>query len=254
MGLKEGTLEALVENGAEASAIANSVYPQMLQALDCIAWNGIIHRDVKPENILYITQPGGEYQFQLGDFGLCNRAVDATTFVGTQLYMAPEMFRKGGQTSKLDVWSLFVTMAWTLDVGGFRQKSQKFESTEDVEETVLLAATLGELSKIQEMAIANPEERASAAQMLVKCYNGIGLSTPRNQIPALVMPPPTMAAKVVAPALRALTTRVAQRTKARGSQKNGAAAPYRIGKTSDPLKQPFRGLRQLRARPAKVGF
>jgi serine/threonine protein kinase len=53
----------LVESGANASAIANSVFPQMLQALDCIAWKGIIHRDVKPENILYISQLGGQYQF-----------------------------------------------------------------------------------------------------------------------------------------------------------------------------------------------
>jgi hypothetical protein len=36
MGLKEGTLGSLVESGADASAIANSVFPQMLKALDCI--------------------------------------------------------------------------------------------------------------------------------------------------------------------------------------------------------------------------
>ncbi len=42
-------------------------------------------------------------------------------FAGSKLYMAPEMFRHGGQTSKLDVWSVFVKMLWTLDIGGFRQ-------------------------------------------------------------------------------------------------------------------------------------
>ena len=29
--------------------------------------------------------------------------------------------RKGGQTSKLNLWSLFVATLWTLDIGGFRQ-------------------------------------------------------------------------------------------------------------------------------------
>jgi serine/threonine protein kinase len=130
MSLKEGTLGSLVESGADTLVIANSVFPQMLRALDCIAWKGIIHRDVRPENILYISQPDGQYQFQLGDFGLCNRAIDATTHAGSDLYMAPEMFRKAGQTSKLDVWSLFVTMLWTLDVGWFRWKSNRVSSVE----------------------------------------------------------------------------------------------------------------------------
>jgi len=92
MGLKEGTLESLVESGADASAVANSVYPQMLQGLDHLAWKGIVHRDIKPENILHVSQPDGQYQFQLGDFGLCNRIVDAATFAGSRLYMPPEMF------------------------------------------------------------------------------------------------------------------------------------------------------------------
>jgi serine/threonine protein kinase len=57
MGLKEGTLESLVESGVDASAVTNSAFPQMLQALNCIAWKGIVYRDVKPENILYVSQP-----------------------------------------------------------------------------------------------------------------------------------------------------------------------------------------------------
>jgi serine/threonine protein kinase len=95
MGLKERTLELLIESGS-CPPVADSVSHQMLQALDCLAWKGIVHRDVKPENILYVSQPGGKYQFPLGDFGLCSRVVDAATFAGSRLYMAPEMFRKGG--------------------------------------------------------------------------------------------------------------------------------------------------------------
>jgi serine/threonine protein kinase len=65
---------------------------------------------VKPENILYVSQPNGQYQFQLGDFGLCNRTVSAETYTGSPVYMASEMYLNGSQTSKLDIWSLFVTM------------------------------------------------------------------------------------------------------------------------------------------------
>lgn len=143
MGLKEGTLEALIDSGTDASAIAESVFPQMLQALDCIAWKGIVHRDVKPENILYVSlsQPDSQYQFQLGDFGLCNRIIDAATFVGTYLYMAPEMHQEGDQTDKVDVWSLFVTMMWVLDAGGFRQRPNRFKNVAEVQRAVLSAAS-----------------------------------------------------------------------------------------------------------------
>ena len=85
LGLKEGTLQSLVRNKADAFAVAKLVFPQMLQALDYIAYKGIVHRDVKPENILYGLQPDGQYQFQLGDFGLCNHVANAKSQAGTDL-------------------------------------------------------------------------------------------------------------------------------------------------------------------------
>ena len=247
MGLKEGTLESLVESGADASAVANSAFLQMLQALDCIAWKGIVHRDVKPENILFILQPDGQYQFQLGDFGLCNRIVDATTFAGSPLYIAPEMWREGEQTNKVDVWSLFVTMLWTLNIGGFRHSDQ-FRNYRQVQRAVLSAASnVDSVSKIREMAIVNPEERASAAQMLVKYFDGAGLSTPQNQVPALTSSPPIAAVRAP-PQAPPSTTRAAQ-TKLRGLQMDAnifAAAQYNVEKARDPLQaKPLRRLEEI---------
>lgn len=190
MGLKEGTLKSLVESGVNAFAVANSFFPHMLKALDCIVWQGIVHRDVKPENNLYILQPDGQYQFQLGDFGLCNRIVDAASFAGSQPYMPPEMYRQRDQTHKVDIWSLLVTMLWVLDINEFRQRSNRFKTVAEVQLAVLyVASNENWVSNIRAMAIVNPEERASAAQMLVKHYDGAGLSTPRNQVPALTTSP-----------------------------------------------------------------
>jgi serine/threonine protein kinase len=101
MGLKEGSLSSLVESRRSFSA--ESVFSHILQALDHLASHGLIHRDVKPDNILFDTQPDDQHQFQLGDFGLCNQATCAATTVGTPLYMAPEMFQKGKQTHETDV-------------------------------------------------------------------------------------------------------------------------------------------------------
>lgn len=184
MGLKEGSLRSLFESRSD-NDLAKTAFHQMLQALDFLATYGLIHRHVKPDNILYETGPDNQYQFQLGDFGLCTRTVSATTTVGTPYYMAPEMLQNGKQTDKVDVWSLFVTMVWTLDVGGFRQTLTQLTSIDAVYGAVLHAAKNQHILSIREMAEIIPECRASAAQMLVKCFNGEGLSTPRHRVPAL---------------------------------------------------------------------
>ncbi len=247
MGLKEGTLESLIESG-RCPNIANTVFQQMLQALDCLAFNGIIHRDVKPENILYTLRLGDQYQFQLGDFGLCNRALSANTSVGSPLYMAPEMFKKGGQTHKVDVWSLFVTMLWTLDVRRFRQSWKLFKFPSEAHKAVLFTASNDDtISKIREMAIFDPEKRASAVQMLIKCYNGVGLSSPRHRVPGLITSPAISAARAPTPAPPVPTTRTAQ-PKPKLLQKNtnvfAAAGQHRVEKARFPLqaqppRQPF---------------
>jgi len=236
MGLKEGTLESLIESGS--NVLPDIVFRQMLGALDCLDFNGIVHRDVKPENILYITRPDGEHQFQLGDFGQSNRTVDAHTLVGTPLYGAPEMLR-GKQTHKVDVWSLFVTMLWVLDVRRFRQKSTQFRTTDEVREFVVVASKEQTMSQIREMAILDPEKRASAAQMLVKCFNGEGLSTPRNQIPALIASPTTIVTKDAAPTPPTPRTRTAPKRPS-GLQKNvAAAAQHRVDKARISQAQPL---------------
>lgn len=190
MGLKEGTLQSLVEDGCPTPIIdlGQTVIYHMLQAIDFLAVKGIVHRDVKPENILY-TFRQGQYHFQLGDFGLSNRQAIAATFAGSLLYMAPEMFQSGKQTHKADIWSLYVTMLWTMNVEGFRDASKSFKTLSDAQTAVLsVASKTKSIAAIQEMARINPEERASAAQMLVKCFNGQGLTTLRNQVFPLVGP------------------------------------------------------------------
>jgi Protein kinase domain len=251
MGLKEGTLESLIKKGS-GPAVAESVFYHILQALDCLAFNGIVHRDVKPENILYIPKLGGQYQFQLGDFGLCNRTVSAATCgIGSPLYMAPEMFRIGEQTHKVDVWSLYVTMLWTLDIRGFRQA--QFKTTVDVQEVVLTTASNAEtVSQIREMAIVNPEDRASAAQMLLKCFNGAGLSTPRHQVPALINSSAIVAAEDPASEIPAIATRNTQRVLQRKANISAAApARYRVQK-AHCAQPPRQGNQMTEKRPRQT--
>jgi serine/threonine protein kinase len=187
MGFNDGTLESLILGGGStvpARTLAVTVLHHMLQAIDFLAVHGIIHRDLKPENILYVSR--GQYHFQLGDFGLSNTQANATTHAGTPVYMTPEFFSGGRQSSKADVWSLYITILWTLDIGGFRRLAQRASCFDEVKAVALPAANSPELANIREMARIDPEARASAAQMLVKCYDGVGLTTPRSQVPLIV--------------------------------------------------------------------
>ena len=69
----------------------------------------LIHRDIKPSNIL-INRDGN---VKIGDFGI-SRVLGTvgmcTTYVGSQLYMAPERLDAGEYDVKSDVWSIGMTL------------------------------------------------------------------------------------------------------------------------------------------------
>jgi len=111
----EGTLEALVtstETGLEESMVRRYTR-QLLQAVACLHENGIVHRDIKGANI-FLTDD--MRNLKLGDFGCAVKIKAHTTmpgelqgFVGTQAYMAPEVFTRNmseGHGRSADIWSL----------------------------------------------------------------------------------------------------------------------------------------------------
>ena len=74
-----------------------------------------------------------------------------------------------------------------MNVEGFRGASKSFKTPNDAQRVVLSVASQTQfVAIIREMARINPEERASAAQMLVKCFDGRGLTTLRSRVPPLV--------------------------------------------------------------------
>lgn len=76
----------------------------LCEALSACAENGILHRDVKPEN-LFVTESG---QYKLGDFGIAkalDRTVSSYSSKGTFSYMAPEVFHGKPYDSRADLYS-----------------------------------------------------------------------------------------------------------------------------------------------------
>lgn len=193
LALKEGSIASLIERNGEVFAndksLSNTLLSQMLQAIDYIAHENIIYRDIKPANILYDSQPQGQYSFYLADFGLCNNTEFAVSLAGTREYVAPEVLQGAKQTTKVDVWSLFVTIAYSVNVGGYRQAQKQTQN--EVMTAISDAAAHHTMDGIKEMAIIDPDRRASAAQMLLKLYDGDGLTTPKRQITAWNDSPPT---------------------------------------------------------------
>ncbi|MGW0159210.1 serine/threonine-protein kinase [Mycobacterium sp. NPDC003323] len=93
--------------GPMTPARAVAIIRQIASALDAAHESGIMHRDVKPENIL-ITRDDFAY---LVDFGIANAASDEKltemgTAVGTYAYMAPERFTSDEVTYRADVYAL----------------------------------------------------------------------------------------------------------------------------------------------------
>ncbi|WEW57729.1 hypothetical protein PRK78_003196 [Emydomyces testavorans] len=169
--------------------------------------------------------------------------------------MASEMHQTGGQTPKVDVWSLFVTMLWILEIQ-FRRC--QFQTAQDAQAAVLFAAAnMDIVSKIREMAIIDPDQRASAAQMLVKLYNGEGLSTPWNQVPVLPVSPSRAIVRYRAPAAatpvrRARTAQATRRSVLRHANLFTAAAQSRVQRARHlRQEQAFPWLPELRQRPTR---
>ena len=85
--------EIIINCGGLSENPARFYFKQLLSALVYLRSKKISHRDIKPENILL----GHDFGLKVADFGFATRSVDGSensTFVGTELYMAPEFFVK----------------------------------------------------------------------------------------------------------------------------------------------------------------
>lgn len=107
-----GTLrELLRERGPMPPHAVNAVIAPVLDALAVAHRAGLVHRDVKPENVL-ISESG---EVKIADFGLVRAAAAANTtsnsvILGTAAYLSPEQVTSGVAEARSDVYSTGVMM------------------------------------------------------------------------------------------------------------------------------------------------
>jgi hypothetical protein len=104
----------LIARGPLRPEVAVGILEQVASALDVAHSRGLVHRDIKPGNILIDSDSGGDHAY-LTDFGLTKRigqASDASAltstgaFVGTLDYVAPEQIRGDDLDARTDVYAL----------------------------------------------------------------------------------------------------------------------------------------------------
>jgi ankyrin repeat protein len=183
MELIEGEdLECRLRRGPLPPRQALAVALQVCGALAHAHEAGVVHRDVKPANILFGT--GGEVK--LGDFGLAkllqNPPADGTGSglkLGTPHYMPPEQRRDAwGVDERADVYALGVVLyemlTGRLPEGRFLLPSRKCGTGRVLDETVLKAMASEPAYRFQSaQAMHDDLERAAHERAASRRYQGV---------------------------------------------------------------------------------
>ena len=103
------TLRERLSHGAIAPREAFDVARQIAHGLAAAHSIGLVHRDVKPENI-FLTRQGLAKLLDFGIATLAGSAREGPTTRGTVLYMSPEQARRETADSRSDVWALGVVL------------------------------------------------------------------------------------------------------------------------------------------------
>ena len=107
-----GSLDKLMQNSGSSIDIPRvmKICEQVAQALRCAADQGLVHGDVKPENVLLDANGNAK----LVDFGLAAMQKDTNEIWGTPYYIAPEKVKKEPIDYRADMYSLGGTIYHAL--------------------------------------------------------------------------------------------------------------------------------------------
>lgn len=175
-----------------APSVVIPVVVQLAAGLEAVHARGVVHRDVKPDNVL-IFKDRGEIRAILLDFGVMKLASDPTPegYCGTPLYSAPEQILGEPADAKMDIFALGLVAFEMLT----RQRAYAAfpNPTHRVNVPAPLVSEAARASDALTLVIADtlaldPTKRPSAdtlANRLLECPEVTAPSAPQSDVAAM---------------------------------------------------------------------
>ena len=197
-------LKERLRRGRLDPADASGILAQVASALDAAHARGLVHRDVKPSNVLLDAgaRPDGSDHAYLADFGLTRRISEETAgddgqLMGTIDYVAPEQIAGGEIDGRADVYSLGCVLYESL-VGQppFRGDSDLAVVFAHLEaEPPAASAQRPELPAALDAVIAralakDPEQRHASCRELARAALAVALDEASRGLRTLPRAPP----------------------------------------------------------------
>ena len=172
------TLRARLDVGPLSPRAAIRLADDLADALHAVHAAGIVHRDVKPANVLLRRSevPGEEFRAKLADFGIAH-LVDTTrlttpgTIIGSAGYLSPEQVTGSAPVPASDVYALGLVLLESLT--GERAFAQ-----DGIREAVVarlttdpdIPASVGEgwMSLLRAMTAREPADRPTALEVVIR--------------------------------------------------------------------------------------
>ncbi|WP_370591254.1 serine/threonine-protein kinase [Saccharopolyspora montiporae] len=185
------TLAELVErDGPLPAAQVGALAEQLLSALDAAHRAGVVHRDVKPSNIMVCGD-----RVKLADFGIAQdredpRLTSSGILVGSASFIAPERIRGADAAPASDLWSLGAVLFFALEGWMPYERPTTAATLHAVlTEAPRLSAPHGALGAvIIGLLVPDPDARLTAERVraLLAGTAGSGAEEPAHSVPGRV--------------------------------------------------------------------
>jgi serine/threonine protein kinase len=238
----DGTLRDRIKRGALDVTIAREAGIQIARALAAAHAANIIHRDVKPANILATKNAAGDPIWKLADFGIARTADSTLTltgqFIGSPSYAAPESLRAGQYSAASDVYGLAATLYEALSGapphGSHDMQSVIRKLEEDPPPLSTKVAVPGSIGDAITRALAKDPAARPTAEQLARMLAGEETSPRIAPPPPRATPSPRLrwiAGALAAVALAVLAVALSNRS-------SDSALPAALQEQATPTEQP----------------